>query len=467
MDERFFEILPSEIIETIFDKLALDGDIKAFCSASCVCHKWFQISQNDALWKRLWNGRWRDQASSFWLANGLKAKAAVKLRWREEPVLNSLAKCYLSEINSDNISAAVSYALYAASQTCDDIHSALQVIKCRWESEYIPNEVLEQKINFVRGYLNALNGNLEAAKNHFLNAIHRALKSETTNNFALFPYYLEVPRFFRLAGDIKAAVEHLRNAIELWKKAINDSSDNSEEQINTFKQIISAFIVDSFIDFGMFSAALKELESLPLNIRTISQYLLCFFQLENSPEMIRTKLIPLLTKDPQFRPWLSFVYYVLGDTDKVNNDVDADFFADLRGVTRGPLKILKLRWRAEIGYGVASSDIPLLTCSSWNCPVIVNERLHVVPIRRADPFISVVIDPDTGIVLGSSPYYLLNRSPTITIVSSIASYSLCVPVYVLPLFEDRQQELRVLYIGSKISPRIIRQGTYQILLPLR
>jgi hypothetical protein len=97
--------------------------------------------------------------------------------------------------------------------------------------------------------------------------------------------------------------------------------------------------------------------------------------------------------------------------------------------------------------------------SSWNCPVLVNGCLHVAAIQPADPFLSVVIDPDTGIVLGSSPYYLLNRSPTITILSSIASYSIGIPVFVLPLYEDINKQLRVLFIGSPTSPRILRQST--------
>jgi hypothetical protein len=63
--------------------------------------------------------------------------------------------------------------------------------------------------------------------------------------------------------------------------------------------------------------------------------MLCFLQLDQSHPMIREKLIPFLEKYPQFRQWLSFVYYVLGDIERGENyDIDSNSFADLRGVTQ-------------------------------------------------------------------------------------------------------------------------------------
>jgi tetratricopeptide (TPR) repeat protein len=73
----------------------------------------------------------------------------------------------------------------------------------------------------IVGYVHALNGNLDFAKNYFLKSINEILKSQPLNVqqlWALIANLLELPRFYRLNGDFKASIECIRNVIELWKK---------------------------------------------------------------------------------------------------------------------------------------------------------------------------------------------------------------------------------------------------------
>lgn len=82
-------------------------------------------------------------------------------------------------------------------------------------------EILEETIDLIVGYVHALNGNLDFAKNYFLKSINEILKSQPLNVqqlWALIANLLELPRFYRLNGDFKASIECIRNVIELWKK---------------------------------------------------------------------------------------------------------------------------------------------------------------------------------------------------------------------------------------------------------